>query len=486
MLQSDKVQSSEEGKIKLREAYKNANLTIEQLAQKASVSQDTIKRLLGTKDCPNGVERWAVINIARVLEIEPTEIVDPKDWYPQQINQEFEALIQEKIRRFCGRQFVFDTFEKFLKDNPSGYFTVVGDAGMGKSAIAAKYVDKYKSPCYFNVLAEGRNSPELFLQSIRQQLINRYQLKEAKEDDLPTLLAKVSQKIPAGERLVIVVDALDEVGQEPGGNLLYLPMTLPEKVYFLLTRRPYTLETKRLSVSPGVVMKELDLRAEDYVNFSREDVKEYIRLFLYEDPEYKDGLKKWIQERHIAAEVFVEQVANKSENNFMYVRYVLPTIAEGKYDDLDLKQLPDGLLDYYQNHWVRMGMQTKEMRKNAIILYVLVVAGKPITCDSIARITKRNKYEVLEVLENKDWFELLKNQQLKGETCYTIYHQSFADFLRDKPTLKRNEILLDDIQRLLSDGNDRIWEEIEKDEEEEIEKDEEEKIEEDEEEDENE
>ena len=118
-------------------------------------------------------------------------------------------MIKEKTRRFCGRQFVFDTFETFLKDNPSGYFTVVGDAGMGKSAIAAKYVDKYKSPCYFNVLAEGRNSPELFLQSIRQQLINRYQLKEATQDDLPTLLAKVSQKLPAGERLVIVVDALD-------------------------------------------------------------------------------------------------------------------------------------------------------------------------------------------------------------------------------------------------------------------------------------
>ncbi|MCL1466843.1 AAA family ATPase [Argonema galeatum] len=476
MLESDKVQSSAEGKIKLREAYKNKNpkLTIAQLAEKASVSEDTIKRLLGTKECPNGVERWQVSQIAKVLEIEPTEIVDPKDWYPQQINQEFDALIQEKIRRFCGRTFVFDTFEKFLKDNPSGYFTVVGDAGMGKSAIAAKYVDKYQSPCYFNILAERRNRPELFLQSIRQQLINRYELREAKEDNLPTLLAKVSQKIPAGERLVIVVDALDEVEQEPGGNLLHLPTTLPDRVYFLLTRRPYTLETKRLFVSPGVVMKELDLRGEDYVNFSREDVKEYIRLFLYEDSEYKDGLRKWIQERHIAAELFVEQVADKSKNNFMYLRYILPTIAKGEYDDLSLRQLPDGLVNYYQNHWVRMGMQTKEMRKNAIILYLLVVAGKPITCDSIARITKRDKYEVLEVLENKDWFELLRRQQLKGETCYTIYHQSFADFLRDKPTLKRNEILLDDIQRLLSDGNDRIWEEIEEDEEEKIEEDEEE------------
>ena len=69
MLQSDKVQSSEEGKIRLRNAYKEVGLTIEKLADEAKVSIDTIKRLLGTKDCPNGVERWAVINIAKLLNI---------------------------------------------------------------------------------------------------------------------------------------------------------------------------------------------------------------------------------------------------------------------------------------------------------------------------------------------------------------------------------------------------------------------------------
>lgn len=463
MLESDKVQSSAEGKNKLREAYKNKNpkLTIAQLAEKASVSEDTIKRLLGTKECPNGVERWQVSQIAKALKIEPTEIVDPKDWYPQQLPQEFDALIQEKIRRFCGRKFVFDTFEAFLKDNPSGYFTVVGDAGMGKSAIAAKYVHQYQSPCYFNILVERRNRPELFLQSIRQQLINRYELKEAKEDDLPTLLAKVSQKIPAGERLVIVVDALDEVEQEPGGNLLHLPMTLPDRVYFLLTRRPYTLETKRLFVSPGVVMKELDLRGEDYVNFSREDVKAYIRLFLYEDPEFKDGLKKWIQERHIADDYFVEQVADKSDNNFMYLCYVLPTIAKGEYDDLNLRQLPQGLLDYYQNHWVRMGMETAPKEKMVIILFILKEIGTPIPCQMIADIADMEEYEVQKTLD--EWVEYLKQQKIDGDVCYSIYHASFLDFMEKKKELDKNRKLFKDVNQRIAE----YWErEMEGDEEE--------------------
>ena len=80
MRPSDKVQSSATGKIKLKESYKQANLTIEELADKAKVSSDTIQRLLGTRKCLNGVERWQVTNIAKALGIEPTDIVDPKDW----------------------------------------------------------------------------------------------------------------------------------------------------------------------------------------------------------------------------------------------------------------------------------------------------------------------------------------------------------------------------------------------------------------------
>ncbi|WP_143845394.1 AAA family ATPase [Nostoc sp. T09] len=267
MRESNKVQSSEEGKAKLKQAYKDAKFTQEELAQQANVSVDTVKRLLGTKDCPNGVERWAVTNIAKVLNLKPTDIVDPKSWYEQQqLPPEFERLILEKTQSFCGREFVFNTIENFFNRNSSGYFTVVGDAGMGKSAIAAQYIiDHPEAICFFNIRAEGMNRPELFLKKIRQQLMNRYQLNDAADADLSTLLIKAREKISAGDRLVMVVDALDEVDQESTGNLLYLPTILPDSVYFILTRRPYNQNEKRLSISPNVPTEELDLR-EKYSN----------------------------------------------------------------------------------------------------------------------------------------------------------------------------------------------------------------------------
>lgn len=370
---------------------------------------------------------------------------------PTPYPEEFEALIQEKTKAFCGRKFVFAAFEKFINTKPNGYFTVVGDAGMGKSALAAKYVFDNHAICYFNILVQGSNRPELFLKSIRQQLIHRYQLQDVGDADLPKLLAKVAQKLPAGDRLVIVVDALDEVEQEPGAeNLLYLPRELPERVYFLLTRRPYSLEKKRLQVS--VPEGSLDLRVGEYANFSREDVKAYIRLLLNDDPDYKDALNKWIQQRNYTPEYFVEQVAEKSENNFMYLYHALPAIARGEYDDLALEQFPKGLQDYYQNHWRRMGMETEPKELMVIVLLILVEISTPITCQTIAAIAERDIDEVEDVLEDK-WVEYVKKQPIEGQLCYSIYHASFLDFIQEKRDVKR-------IKRLYKDVNQRIAEYI--------------------------
>ncbi|MEG3872939.1 MULTISPECIES: AAA family ATPase [unclassified Microcoleus] len=452
MRDSDKVQSSAKGKEYLREQIKEKDFTQEKFAQLAKVSTDTIKRLLGTKDCPNGVERWSVTNIAKALGIEPTDIVDPKDWNADNsLPPEFQSLIAEKIKTFCGRRFVFDNFQQFVSENPHGYFTIIGDAGMGKSSIVAKYVSEHKSPCYFNILVERRNRPELFLKSIRQQLIDRYQLPNSENADLPTLLAKVAGKLPAGERLVIAIDALDEVQQEAGENLLHLPTTLPDRVYFLLTRRPYNLGKKRLSVSPGVWVTELDLRDEKYATYNQDDIKEYIRFALNTDPDYKNGLRNWIQTCSIADTTFVEQLADKSENNFMYLRYVLPAIVKGDYNDLSLKQLPDGLQEYYQNHWVRMGLEANPGQLMEIVLYILLEIGIPIPFYIITEIIKvEDECELKKFLED-EWVEYLKKQDVNGDIWYSIYHASFLEFLQTKRDMDSKRKIFKDVNQRIAD-----------------------------------
>jgi len=428
-----------------------------ELSVKLSISEATVKQRLGEiyKKFGNSFPQLIDQKGAGKLEILCTKL--KQKYYPKPdplvapYPEEFRSLIEEKIRRFCGRQFVFETFEQFLTENPHGYFTIVGDAGMGKSSIVAKYVSEHKSPCYFNILVERRNRPELFLKSIRRQLIDRYQLPKSEDADLPTLLAQVAGKLTAGDRLVIAIDALDEVEQEPGVNLLHLPKNLPNNVYFLLTRRPYSWDKKQLLVD--VPVKELDLRDKEYVDFNQDDVKQYIRYAINTAPEYKDKLREWIQTRSIVATSFVEQLTNKSENNFMYLRYVLPAIANGDYNDLSLKELPEGLQEYYQNHWVGMGMDANPGQLMEIVLYILLEIATPITCEMIAGIAKKSEWYVKKVLEDK-WVEYLKKQNVEGEICYTIYHASFVDFLKAKREM-------DSKRRIFQEVNQRIAEYLE-------------------------
>jgi hypothetical protein len=166
-------------------------------------------------------------------------------------------------------------------------------------------------------------------------------------------------------------------------------------------------------------------------NFQRNDVKKYIGFMLNEDPDYGVRLQKWVQEGNISNEDFIEQVADKSENNFMYLRYVLPDIAKGYYSDLSLKKLPDGLQDYYQQHWVRMGMEDKPQKNKVIILFILVESRTLPTLEMIAEFAQQDVDDVEYVLK-KEWVEFLSKQEVGGEICYSIYHASFLIFLRGK------------------------------------------------------
>ena len=56
----------------------------------------------------------------------------------------------------------------------------------------------------------------------------------------------------------------------------------------------------------------------------------------------------------------------------MYLRYILPAIAEGFYNNKSLEELPEGLQGYYYSHWGLMGMNRKPLPKGKIkIVYTI-------------------------------------------------------------------------------------------------------------------
>lgn len=357
------------------------------------------------------------------------------------IPPQYKALIENKLKLFSGREFVFQEFNKFIKNYPNGYFTVIGEPGIGKSAIAAKYVLDNQLPCFFNIASQGSNTTEQFVEEICTQLSERYNIGR-NQNNLSAVLQNANDKLKQDEKLVIVVDALDEaqINQEQersGQNILCLPRNLPNNVYFFLTRRPYTSQEKRLRLEPGIGFKDLDLNDQQYRKYNREDIKKYLTKVLENNDEQGNEIIRWIEGKGINQNDFIQQLLEKSQINFMYLRYVIGDIANGAYDDVKLNDLPSGLLEYYRDHWQRMKMNddSKEIEVRVLLTLVALLTNTnskkiQVTCNDIAHYIKESEFKVKPVLLK--WKQFLLENKEKQDISYSFYHKSFLDFLEEE------------------------------------------------------
>lgn len=368
---------------------------------------------------------------------------------------ECETIIQDRTQDFTGRRFVFAAIAEFLQNNRKGYFVLEADPGVGKSSIMAKLVLLLKRRCvaHFNSQSQGIVRAEQFLENACTQLIRRYQLnypqlpENATRDGnfLSRLLGEVSAKL-GGKKLIIVVDALDEVDlslQGRGSNVLYLPDALPDNVYFIVSKQPKTLPLPNHQVF-------------DLMQYSAESLAD-VKVYIDKRTGNSASIQSWINRQNLQREQFVAAVAEKSQNNFMYLRYVLNDIDSGKYSDVNLQDLPRELEGYYDKHWARMEMavKDKELRRRKLkVIYLLTKTRKPVSCDILADFAEEDALDVQEVLD--DWEQFLRRSG-DSPPDYSIYHASFQRFLHRIDVVQKAGVSLRDIETAISDN---LWEDL--------------------------
>ncbi|BAY62031.1 hypothetical protein NIES22_20980 [Calothrix brevissima NIES-22] len=371
---------------------------------------------------------------------------------------EFEQIIQAKSHNFIGREFVFTAIDEFIHRYRQGYFTITGAPGSGKSAILAKYATDNPHVVYYNVEVEGKNRAEEFIKVICNQLINwlhslitppQPSPQARREQDLldfppftgglrgvgdnategswflSLLLQQISDELAPEQKLIITIDGLDRIDrnhQSPGTNLFYLPRYLPDKVYFLLSRRPFLTEKSGLLIETP--FQTLNLA--EYPAENQQDIQRYIQQYLnYED------IKAWLNHQHINEQDLCNILAAKSENNFMYISQFLTGLAEDfDAESFDLNQLPTGLETYYQQHWQQMQAANQDEELSQAVLNVLVKQQQPLSVAAIAQLIDADEFDIEEVLES--WFEFLIQEDIAGEEYYSFYHQSFWEWLANK------------------------------------------------------
>jgi hypothetical protein len=361
---------------------------------------------------------------------------------PERLRRSFDALMADKIQGFVGRQFVFDALDEFLNTHKSGYFVIRGVPGIGKTAFMAKLVNERGYIHHFNIASQNIRSTRTFLENACAQFIARYRLEHEElpfgaTDDSGFLLQCVGEAAANRQNhpIVLAIDALDEadrLGLSPAANVLYLPTSLPEGVYIVATTRPMEdmcLHAARLQV--------LDLEADSEGNLR--DVRTYIEAYTE-----REGMHGRLAAWGVSGEQFVTALQKKSQGNFMYLYYVLPTIERGTFREGTLDELPEGLMAYYQRHWrqMREGNEREFDTVYEPIVCILGVAQEPVTVQQIAAWTKLSQGQVKGAIGL--WLEFLEKESVDGEYRYRIYHASFQDFLKEQVDLGRYEDMIAD------------------------------------------
>ena len=227
--------------------------------------------------------------------------------------------------------------------------------------------------------------------------------------------------------IIIALDFLDEAEWRllsPRVNIHFLPPILPEGVFLVVTTRPDR-------DIPLQVVSRRDLDIEPDLEGNLLDVRDYLKNYAN-----RSEMQKRLGEWRITNTEFVIELLQKSQGNFMYLRYVLPAIEAGKLGHGGMDGLPKGLEDYYRSHWAQMKEEVGGVFKKTHerVICVLAVMTEPVSLDEVSDWTKIERREVRRVVQV--WEPFLLESMLGNEQLYRLYHASFADFLAKQVDLR--------------------------------------------------
>lgn len=400
--------------------------------------------------------------------------------------------ISDRTSNFTGRDWVFEAIQQWLSaPNPSRYFLLTGKPGAGKTAISDRLTQFAHSPApLYPTLLPGflsavhrcsaRDSitvdPKTFARAIALQLAQdippfAQALKDSGEKQVnihvdlsietannSIIQAVVIQNLNlAGvmsaqeafngvvlqplqtlhqtgfdQPITILVDALDEALTHSGDRTLVDLLSslehLPPQVRFILTSRKVAQVENRF-----LHAEELNLSAPEFHSHNQTDLHAYIQTRCSQNTPLSTHLPDLEPHRRAAA---LNQITQKAEGNFLYVRFLLDEIEQGKRSLTDLEGLPEGLDGLYYESLARVVKLGKQdwQTTYAPLIGILSVARASLTLSHLQAFTKQSESTLWQCLGDlREFLEALEPQTTAApETSYRLYHQSMMDFLRKR------------------------------------------------------
>jgi hypothetical protein len=403
--------------------------------------------------------------------------------------------IQQLTEGFTGRSQILNEIDHWLQQKDQRFFILTGEPGVGKSAIAAHLTQTREDIVAYHFCQLGDNEtvcPSRVLRSLAAQLdkafhyysealfntikstlsgeahinidkiedledgiqstVKQFKINNVNTSDianeldiliraplaaLPELYEKHGKEPP--ELAIILIDGLDvavtmEAGVQEDEDLATLfaalseDESLPSWVRFLFTTRP---DRRVLREFEPLKPYLLDERSEENLA----DIRQYVNQRLS-----STTLKQQVAVTPMEAQGWVEQLTERSQGNFRYIKSLLDDLEAERCSLNALSALPLGMKESYAKDFAQRFPEDEWSDRHDLILRTLAEAEHPLTEDELATLTKilprqlRQDLWGLRQFLDVDlvrfcWIAEKKEDHYETYETFVIFHQSLKEYL---------------------------------------------------------
>jgi WD40 repeat protein len=334
------------------------------------------------------------------------------------------------------REDVMAEVEAFLAGASRGWVLVKGGPGLGKSALLATWLKRREqagqrvSHHFLRRGVEDWDKPEVVKRNLAAQveaLFPELKNPEPRPDSrLRELLQRVSKQVlePRKQRLVLLVDGLDEVeGEADGSNPLkrFLPPALPPGVWMLCASRP---TYPYLSWLEGLgEVRTIDLDSERWAGSNTRLVREYWAQ-ARSSPRFQPPLTP----------AFTEEIVQRAQGNILYSVKLAEWLEGQPVEKRRAELLPEGLEKLLDESWEHLQALPAELRTVAEEgLGVVAVAREALPRSILAEVAGWKELGAPErFLKVARAFLLEEKERERGEKAWRPFHESFRSFILSK------------------------------------------------------
>ncbi|TDF41305.1 ATP-binding protein [Alteromonadaceae bacterium M269] len=355
---------------------------------------------------------------------------------------------QTRISSLTEGAFPRDTIQNkvsaHIAEYISGYISICGESGTGKSSLlASMYLNYAKLTnylCVYHVVSSDHGAGAtlnfvshlyVFLDQHSFLTGTKRFIKDVSDLNLSncsmavsSIFSDVNEYLLANknQKLLIFIDGLEDISGEDFSstdltvNELLLPSYLSINTYVAVSCR---VASNQKFLSP-IINFNLDSKSKIHEN----DLRAYLKN-KFETQE----VRNWASNNHLSEEEFVDLLILRSEHKFVYLNNILATI-----DSYNKNNLPYGIDEFYNIELIRLTNSISRKKRSVFsqLIAALLWFRKGVSVERLSIFISMSEPAIIEFTKPLMKLDFIVFDNNNGVVFIRIKHLSFFSFLEKK------------------------------------------------------